>query len=302
MFKKSFWLGIMGGILCVSLIGWDVYTRINSPVVANPDENVTQIESETQINADVPGNSTTPNSISTPKPTTTPTPKPTVKPTSVPTPTPTPKPLLDYYVQSHSQILLPENTSNVTEYSVTQVYPKMRLEVDFGVNNAKAGDSVEMKIYEDGSVQQTQSRQVPSGTNAVFADVYYAKARNIGTHTVRFVYNENKSVTESNYGNNEYTFTFKITGETTPPTFTIDGPYVINGQTCMRWVNLSDNVSVYTDVWAKWKIDGADWSGRTSENPYGCISGTTGSSHTYYVHAEDAQGNVREDSRTFTLQ
>lgn len=301
MFKKSFWLGLAGGAVCLSIIGWDIYSRVNKPVVANPEEIASQLDTTTTTEASDQLNTTDSNTTTlTPKSTPTPTAKPTPKPT--PTPTPTPKPLPDYFVQSHSQILLPENTSNVTEYSVTQVYPKMRLEVDFSVNNAKAGDSVEMKIYEDGSVQQTQSRQVPSGTNAVFADVYYAKARDVGTHTVRFVYNETKSVAESNYGNNEYTFTFKITGETTPPSFSIDGPYNINGQTCMRWINLSDNVSVYTDVWAKWKIDGADWSGRTSENPYGCISGDPGSSHTYYVHAEDARGNVREDSRSFTLQ
>ena len=298
MFNNKFWLGASIGLLFITLVFWEIYSRFNPTMIARPDLSV---QPETTTQDFIPD----PTSVMTADPSMVPlrqppSPPPPTKPSS--TPKPTPKPLPDYYVQSHSQILVPENISNVTEYSVTQVYPKMRLEVDFGVNNAKAGDSVEMKIYEDGSVQQTQSRQVASGTNAVFADVYYAKARSIGTHTVKFVYNENRSVTESNYGNNEYTFTFKIIGETTPPTFTIDGPYQINGQTCMRWINLTDNVSVYTDVWAKWKIDGSDWSTRTSENPYGCISGIAGSSHTYYVHAEDAQGNVREDSKAFILQ
>lgn len=91
-----------------------------------------------------------------------------------------------------------------------------------------------------------------------------------------------------------------IPSDITPPTFTIDGPYAINGQTCMRWINLVDNVSVYTDVWAKWKIDDGAWSSPTSENPYGCITAKSGTTHTYFVHAEDFRGNVAEKSATFT--
>jgi hypothetical protein len=129
----------------------------------------------------------------------------------------------------------------------------------------------------------------------------YHPVVSVGAHTIRVVLNEPKWVNESNYGNNEISVSYTINGDKTPPTFTIDGPYQINGQTCLRWINLQDNVSVYTDVWAKWKIDGGDWSSRTSENPYGCTSGASGSNHTYYVHAEDRSGNVREDSRVFTL-
>lgn len=225
----------------------------------------------------------------------------TIVPVATKAPTPTPKPKIDYYLSSTSQILVPENTIGVTEYTQTQTYPKMRLEADFAANNAAAGDVVEMKIYEDGLLQQTKNQQVYSTTNFHFADVYYAKARSVGTHTVKFVYNENRAVEESNYNNNEANFTFKILAENIPPTFTIDGPVSINGQTCLRWIDLQDNVSVYTDVWAKWKIDDGSWSNRTSENPYGCITGVLGSSHIYTVHAEDAAGNIKEEIKNFTI-
>ena len=59
-------------------------------------------------------------------------------------------------------------------------------------------------------------------------------------------------------------------------------------------------MSVYTDVWAKYQIDDGAWSNKTSENPYGCISAPSGSSHTYTVHAEDLNGNVSEQSAEFT--
>lgn len=302
MFNKSFLIGITVGLICVSLIARDIYIRLNSPseslVTRSEVLEPTPISSDNEVVVEIEPSPST--SIINPsfKPAT---PKPSTKVIIVSTPTPTPKPLIDYYIQAHSQILVPENTANVTEFVESKVYPRMRLEVDFAVNNAKVGDTVELKIYDDGNLQTTQSRQVSSTTNFHFAEVFYALAHSAGNHSVRFVFNENRSVAESNYGNNEYTFTYKITGETVPPTFTLDGPYLINGQTCMRWINLEDNFSVYTDVWGKYKFDNQDWSKNTSENPYDCITGVSGSSHTYYVHAEDLRGNVREDSRAFTI-
>jgi hypothetical protein len=302
MFNRNFFIGITVGLICVSLIGMDLYKRINQPVAAVPTEEqnpavATELSDDNGEPEPLPSVKGLVSSKSSP----TPTPRvvATVRPS--PTPTPTPRPLIDYYVQSHSQILVPENRSDVTEFVESQVYPRMRLQVDFAVNNARVGDTVELKIYDDGQLQQTASRTVSSTTNFHFSEVFYAKARPAGDHSVKFVFNENRAVQESNYGNNEHTFTYKITKETEPPTFTIDGPYLVNGQTCMRWINLVDNVSVYTDVWARWNIDNTAWSSNSSGTVYGCISGTPGSTHTYYVHAEDRNGNVREDSRTFTL-
>lgn len=124
---------------------------------------------------------------------------------------------------------------------------------------------------------------------------------NPGTHTVKMVFNENHAIPENDYSNNEYTFTYKIIAETTPPSFSIRGPELINGQACLTVENLSDNKSIYTDVWAKWKIDGGEWSSARSGTDWGCISGIPGSSHTFYAHAEDARGNFKEDSKVFTL-
>lgn len=300
MINRNFWVGIFIGLICVTLIGRDIYKRLNESVI---DLN-TMPESSSSTTVD--SGSAEPEFSPLPSPSSTsqirPTPRPSTRvATPTPTPTPTPKPQIDYYVKSHSQILVPENQSNVTEFVESQVYPRMRLEVDFAVNNASVGDTVELRIYDDGNLQQTATRQVSSTTNFHFAEVFYAKAHGAGDHSVRIVFNENRAVSESNYGNNEHTFTYKILRETVPPTFTIDGPYTINGQTCMRWVDLVDNVSVYTDVWAKWKIDDGAWSSQASGTVYGCVTGAQGSSHTYYVHAEDRNGNVREDSKVFTI-
>lgn len=289
------------GFVILSLLGLDFYSRLTTPPASlttqgEVSSSLPQTEADTLESPELttpPINS--PDRASTPKSTQKPTPRPALV-----SPTPTPRPNPDYFVQSHTQILLPENTLGITEFTQTSTYPRMRLETQFALQNAQLGDKVEYRVYENGTLQSLETRTVAS-TNAIFVEVYHLKARNIGTHTVRMVYNENKALPESNYSNNEYTFTVKIIGETEPPTFTIDGPYLINGQTCMRWINLVDNVSVYTDVWGKWKIDDEAWSNRTSENPYGCISGISGSEHTYYVHAQDAAGNTRESSQVFTL-
>ena len=300
MFNKNFWIGIAIGLFCVSLIGVDIFKRINTPVPITPNPSLQSPVPNIDLSSSEPVATLFPNPSSKTVSSVKTTPKPSTKTILVATPTPTPKLLRDFYVQSHSQLLLPEQTST-SEYVETQTVSRQRLEVDFAANNVSVGDTVMFRLYEDGNVRKEEEHTITGTTNFHFADVYYPTLTSLGTHTVRFVYNENRGIPESDYGNNEYTFTYKIIQESTPPTFTIDGPYLVNGQTCMRWINLTDNKSVYTDVWAKWKIDDGSWSNQTSENPYGCISGTPGSSHTYYVHAEDFRGNVREDSRVFTI-
>lgn len=123
----------------------------------------------------------------------------------------------------------------------------------------------------------------------------------LGKHTAKMLLNPDKSLKESNYNNDLARVDYENLSDKIPPNFTIDGPYLIDGATCMRWIYLEDNISTYTDVWGKWRIDGGDWSSKTSENPYGCVTGTSGSNHTYSVHAEDYRGNVNEQTKTFML-
>lgn len=303
MFNKNLWLGISIGLfIVISIIGFTYFKGLSlletppaaSTTIASDDEPSSDIQT-LEANTDL--HSVTPQP--TIKPTSKPTIKPTIKPSIAPSPTPTPKPVVDYYIHSHSQILVPDEITT-TEYVENKIYPRMRLEVDMGMNNASPDGIVNYKIIEDGVVRESGDHKIIV-PNSTFDDVYYAKSWEPGSHTVRFVYNENRAVIESNYDNNEYIFTFRIIAEKEPPTFTIDGPYLIDGQTCMRWINPEDNKSTYTDVWAKWKIDDGAWSQHWSGTQYGCISGISGSSHTYYVHAEDFRGNVKEGSKTFNL-
>lgn len=301
MLNKSLWLGIGAGLLTASLfISFSYlggFSLLDNPPAAStsvPTDKVTASTSPS-IESELP--LVTPKPIATAKPIV----KSSPKPTNKPTPTPTPKPMVDYYVKDHSQILIPEQQIDVTEYVETQTVSRQRLEVDFAANNVSIGDTVLLRIYEDGNVKKEETRTVASTDNFHFAEVYYPKQYAPGSHTVRLVFNENHAVPESNYNNNDYTFTYKIIAESTPPTFNIRGPEIIDGQTCFTWENLEDNKSVYTDVWAKWKIDGGNWSSQSTGTTWGCITGMPGSSHTYYVHAEDFRGNTREESKTFTL-
>lgn len=308
MFNKTFWIGVTLGLTALLVVTLYLFKQNNPGNVASNSQPVASLVPLNQtLEEDVsvaPASNPSLESKSTTSPIAKPTTKPTVKPTPqatpTPTPTPTPKPVIDYYLSSHSIVNQLDHSSN-SEFVESASYPQIEFYGDFKVNNASAGDSVLYRVYEDGNLQESAIHNVFSTSNFTFSDHYYAKSRSVGSHTVKMIYNEDRRYPENNYGNNEYTFTFKILKESTPPTFTIDGPTMINGQTCLRWINLQDNKSVYTDVWAKWKIDGGEWSGRTSENPYGCTTGAPGSSHTYTVHAEDFSGNVKEESKTFIV-
>ena len=308
MFNKSFWIGITLGLTTLLTIALYLFKQ-NSPsgVASNSQPVASDVPLSEDSSQDTPTSPANDSSRSV-YPTITPVAKASVKPTIKPTPlattiatpTPTPRPVIDYYLSGNSIVNQLDHSSNA-EFVESATYPQIEFYGDFKVNNASVGDSVLYRVYEDGNLQESATHNVFSTSNFTFSDHYYAKTRSVGTHTVRMVYNEDRRYAENNYSNNEHTFTFKILKETVSPTFTIDGPTMINGQTCMRWINLQDNKSVYTDVWGKWKIDGGEWSSRTSENPYGCVSGALGSSHTYTVHAEDYNGNVKEESKTFTI-
>lgn len=308
MFNKSFWIGITLGLTTLLGISLYLFKQNNSSSVASNSQPLASVVSMSETSGQDSiaslANDPSVGSRPTTSPSTKPSAKPTAKPiptsTTVATPTPTPKPAIDYYLSSHSVVNQLDHSSN-TEFTESASYPQIEFYGDFKVNGANAGDSVLYRVYEDGNLQESATHNVFSTSNFTFADHYYAKSRSVGTHTVKMIYNEDRRYPENNYSNNEYTFTFKILKESVPPTFTIDGPTMINGQTCLRWINLQDNKSVYTDVWAKWKIDNGEWSNRTSENPYGCISGVLGSSHTYTVHAEDFSGNAKEESKTFII-
>lgn len=221
---------------------------------------------------------------------------PTLYPTAYATPVPTTtKAIADYFSDGIKLIGAANNSTTVEENSSLST---MKIEANFR-NNAmiESSGKVAVKVYYDGIYKTTLERAEYGAYSATFT---YVPSVDPGSHTVRMVINENHAVTETNYSNNEQTITYTVIPDTTPPSFTIDGPYQINNQTCMRWVNLTDNVSVYTDVWAKWKIDSGSWSAPTSENPYGCISASSGTTHTHTVHAEDHRANITEQSKSFT--
>ena len=288
MINKNFWVGIIVGLICVTLIARDIGRRINTPiVVSNSLEEATSI-SEDNFNPD-------PTSSLIPLASVKASPKPSPK-IVLATPAPTPTPLPDYFA---GEINVYGAYGNNVSFDEADNLSGMTVNAKFH-NNAQTdgtGD-LHIRMFQDGNIRYDDIKPKFSNSSVIYS---YRPSIEVGSHAIKFIINENKLVAESNYGNNEITVNYTVNGDKIAPTFTLDGPYSINNQTCMRWINLQDNKSVYTDVWAKWKIDDGSWSNRTSENPYGCDGGTSGSSHTYYVHAEDYRGNAREDSRVFTL-
>lgn len=275
------------------LVGWDIYARVvqepqsaSTEVISSPAS--TGVDSREVLASSAPISTPTGAKIS-PRPSA----KPSVKPS--PSPTPTPAPLADYYP---STFRIGGSETNGTTFEETASLANLTAEIVFRQDvMITSSASVKVRVYYDGTYKTEIVRTEYGAYGAAFS---YLLPIDPGSHTVKFVINEDHSIKESNYSNNEKSVTYTINGDKTAPSFTIDGPYVIDGQTCMRWINLEDNVSVYTDVWAKWKMDDGSWSEKTSGTAYGCVGGVTGSLHTYSVHAEDRRGNVKEDSRQFT--
>jgi len=281
---------IFGGI-----VGYDTYSRYH---IAQSEASRIVVDT-TQANpspvvVSEPSSEPSPASISfspTPKPTT----KPTIKPS--PTPTPTPTPMGDFFFESAKMTYRGHDIGDLVdegEGPVGSIFMKgMVRNYDIRANTG----TVNMKVYYDGKIIVEKERRL-------FDEYYWYEEhlipKDLGEHTVKIVYNENRAIPETNYSHNEQVFHYRVIADGVPPTFTIDGPYNIDGQTCMRWVNLTDNAFVYTDVWAKYKIDDGAWSEKSTGTVYGCVTGTTGETHTYTVRAEDLRGNIREESKQFS--
>lgn len=300
------WVGITSVCILVSLAYTQYRTRLSQGVNQNSTENI-QNEQRTQTFSDATQSSTPAAGSQIIEGNYIPTPTPTIKPTSIitiktptplpstkPTITPTSNPIADYFADGIKVIGAANNSTTILE---TGSLSTMKVEANFK-NNAmiESSGNVRVDVYYDGIHKTTLERAEYGAYSAAFT---YVPPVDPGSHTVRMVINEKHIISETAYGNNEQSITYTIIPDSTPPGFTIDGPYAINNQTCMRWINLYDNVSVYTDVWAKWKIDSGTWSTPTSENPYACITAESGTTHTYTVHAEDRRANITELSKTF---
>lgn len=307
--------GFLIVVIVASIIGIVYYK--NNLVVSKP------VASELPVSSLSPSPTPSPSASVLPSPTNSAksSAKPTTKPTPTPTPTPTPisRPSLDLRFGNPSANIkqtIDEGKGDGRvinrEYSSIQIggfdevssswSPRVTVCYHIIASETIAGKDFKFTYSQDGKVvtEDTLAQYDKLESGRIY-DWCHDTTNDIGSHFATFSLNTGKSLAESNYSNNLGRIDWNNIADNIAPNFTIDGPYLIDGKTCMRWIYLEDNISVYTDVWGRWNIDGAAWSSQTSENPYACISGTSGSTHTYTVHAEDFRGNVSEQKKSFVL-
>jgi hypothetical protein len=293
---KAYIGGFVLGALILGLSFYDLRSRFIA-ATSSQNENI-KTETAASASPDAANAGEENNAAHVPSPSPVHSAKPSSTPVAIkpsPSPTPSPSPIADYYP---SGFHIGGSQTDGTTFEETSSLPAFAVGVMFTNDARTAGTGiVKVRVYYDNNYKTELTHAVYGAWGFTFD--YYPPIEG-GSHSVRFVMNEDHAMLESNYNNNERTLHYTINAEKIPPTFTIDGPYAVSGQTCMRIINLEDNVSVYTDVWYKWKIDDGIWSERRSGTEYGCITAAPNTQHTYYIHAEDRNGNVKEDSRLFS--
>lgn len=70
------------------------------------------------------------------------------------------------------------------------------------------------------------------------------------------------------------------------------------GQTCIKVINVQDNISPVSRITQLEKMDNAEYR---SLHPEYCVSGQAGETHLYSVKATDERGNTTEQSHTFII-
>ncbi len=300
MQRKGFWFGILAGAVLLVLTGIDLVNRYRKGPASLANQTGSPASPQATSYPPVAMSSPSPLSSITPAtPRQTISPAPAVRASSTPSSTPAPlaSPHLPDYFPTDINIF-GAHGDHVT-FDLRNDMSGLIASASFRNSTiAEGSGDLRLHIYVNGALKVDESK--PKFAESVTSYSYRPPA-DPGTYTVKFVLNEQGFVAESDLGNNTAVMGYTINPDRTPPTFEIDGPYLIDGQTCMRWIKLEDNVSVYTDVWAEWKIDDGQWSERSSGTVYGCATGESGSSHLYIVRAQDKAGNVREDALGFSI-
>lgn len=248
--------------------------------------------------------------------------KASLKPVSAikPTPTPTPfsLPNLDLYFanpSAHIKQTVDEGTGDgrviYREYTSIQAgqfdevktswSPKVTACFHLVASEAIAGKLIKFTMTLD---DKTEVEDTMSWIDRLEAGKVYDWCHDvttaIGQHSARLTINGDKSVKESNYGNDLARVDWTNLADNVAPNFTLVGP-VDEGTdgTCLFPQNISDNVSIFADLKIEQKVDGGNWSSYPG-NHY-CFTGTSGATHSYAIKITDARGNSSEQSKTFPL-
>lgn len=247
--------------------------------------------------------------------------KPTTKPSPTPTPTPNPTTTnhtLDIRFGNPSGIIkqtIDENKGDGRvinrEYNSLQIgefdevrsgyAPRVTACFQVVSNETIEGKNLGYTITQDDKVlsEGTLSQYDKLESGRLYAHCQDV-ATDLGSHTIRMVVNNAKSLGESNHSNNTARIDYRNLADNIAPNFTLTGPYDWgNNGTCVIISSPDDNVTTIADLVLEEKVDGGNWV-KPAAATY-CFTGQSGSSHSYAYRMTDQRGNKNEQSKTFNL-
>ncbi len=248
-----------------------------------------------------------------------PTPKPTATPSPTPTPTPTPAPItLDVRFgnpSGHVKQTIDEGSGSGRvinrEFSSIQSgefdevalswLPRVTTCFHLVADESVEGSKIKYKLSVDDKVEVEDTMGWLGTLEAgKIYDWCHDVTTNIGKHTVKLILNPDSALKERNYVNNTARIDWENLADKTAPNITLGGPFDWSDKgTCFIVYAPSDNVNTIAELKIEQKVDGGNWA-PIVDGMY-CFQGTTGSSHTYAVHALDKRNNVNEQQKTFVL-
>lgn len=121
----------------------------------------------------------------------------------------------------------------------------------------------------------------------------------IGKHDVKFIFNPDRTISEIDYSNNSTEIEYLVVADKIPPSFNIHEAISGEEGVCIWPENVSDNVTLYTNLIILQKMDDGEWE--SYQWPRKCIAGSIGEQHTYRVKITDERENTTEKSKIFSI-
>lgn len=121
----------------------------------------------------------------------------------------------------------------------------------------------------------------------------------IGKHNVKFMFNPDRTIPETDYSNNSAEIEYRVLADNVPPSFNIHEAISEEEGVCIWPENVSDNVTLYSDLVILQKMDDGEWE--PYQWPRKCITGSIGEQHTYRVKITDERENTTEKSKIFSI-
>lgn len=141
------------------------------------------------------------------------------------------------------------------------------------------------------------------GENQQFISENFTLPRSVGSYTIRFNINPNKTFQESSFTDNEVALNYSITPDKTAPSIVIqsEAQSVSDSQVCYNFsfVVASDNKDSTASLTTSYQLDAGAWT--SDKNTPVCVAKVSGASHTLRATSKDTSGNSAQAEKVFLI-